>query len=47
MIRGIGSYKRICYEYYCEELFVVKSKSKHSWASALYFQLDLQTIKDI
>ena len=36
--------KRISYEYYCEELFVVKSKSKYSCASALYFQLDKQTI---
>ena len=38
--------KRISYEYYCEELFVVKSKSKYSCVSALYFQLDKQTIKD-
>ena len=38
--------KTIGYEYYCEELFVVKSKSKYSCASALYFQLDKQTIKD-
>ena len=28
-----------------EELFVVKSKSKYSCASALHFQLDKQTIK--
>ena len=39
--------KKIGYEYYCEELFVVKSKSKYSCTSALYFQLDRQTIKDI
>ena len=32
--------KRIGYEYYGEELFVVKSKSKYSCASALYFELD-------
>ena len=38
--------KKIGYEYYCEELFVVKSKSKYSCASALYFQLDRQTIKE-
>ena len=38
--------KRIGYEYYCEELFVVKSKSKYSCASALYFELDKQTIKE-
>ena len=38
--------KKIGYEYYCEELFVVKSKSKYSCASTLYFQLDRQTIKE-
>ena len=38
--------KKIGYEYYCEELFVVKSKTKYSCASALYFQLDKQTIKE-
>ena len=39
--------KKIGYEYYCEELFVVKSKAKYSCASALYFQLDMQMIKEI
>ena len=38
--------KRIGFEYYCEELFVVKCKSRYSCASTLYFQLDKQTIKD-
>ena len=38
--------KRISYEYCCVELFVVKSKSKYSCTSALYFQLDKLTIKD-
>ena len=38
--------KRIGYKYYCEELFVVKIKSKYCCGSALYFQLDKQTIKD-
>ena len=38
--------KKIGYEYYCEELFVVKSKAKYSCASALYFQFDRQTIKE-
>ena len=38
--------KKIGYEYYCEELFVVKSKAKYSCASALYFQMDKQTIKE-
>ena len=31
--------KRIGYEYYCEELFVVKSKSKYSCASVLFFSI--------
>ena len=38
--------KRIGYEYYCEELFVVNSKTKYICTSALYFQLDRQTIKE-
>ena len=38
--------KRKGYEYYCEELFVVKSKSKYSCASTLYFELDKQKIKE-
>ena len=38
--------KRIGYEYYCEELFVVNIKSKYSCPSALYFQLDKKKIKD-
>ena len=38
--------KKIGYEYYCEELFVVKSKAKYSCASALFFQFDRQTIKE-
>ena len=29
--------KRISYEYFCEELFVVKSKHQYSCASAVYF----------
>ena len=45
-MKELRTCKRIGYEYYCEELFVVKSKSKYSCASALYFQFDRQTIKD-
>ena len=37
---------KIGYEYYCAELFVVKSKAKYSCTSALYFQLDQQIIKE-
>ena len=33
----LNTCKTICYEYFCEELFVVKSKHKYSCASAVYF----------
>ena len=32
--------KNISYEFYCEELFVVKHKSKYGCESAIYFNLD-------
>ena len=38
--------KKIGYEYYCEELFVVKSKTKYRCASAIYFNLGPETIKE-
>ena len=38
--------KRIGYEFYCEELFVVKHKTKYSRKSAIYFNLGCDTIKD-
>ena len=36
--------KRTGYEFYCEELFVVKHKSKYSCKSAIYFDLDPEII---
>ena len=36
----LNTCKKIGYEYYCEELFVVKSKHKHSCASSVYFNLN-------
>ena len=39
--------KRIGYEFYCEDLFVVKHKSKYSYKSAIYFNLNSETIKEI
>ena len=33
----LNNCKRIDYEYFCEELFVVKSKHKYSCASTIYF----------
>ena len=37
--------KRIGYEFYCKELFVVRHKLIHSCKSAIYFNLDKDTIK--
>ena len=37
--------KRIGYEFYCEELFVVKHKTSYSCESAIYFNLDMNIIK--
>ena len=36
----LNTCKKIGYEYFCEELFVVKSKNKYSCASAIYFDLN-------
>ena len=38
--------KRIGYEFYCKELFVVKHRSKYSFKSTIYFNLNSQTIKE-
>ena len=37
--------KRIGYEFYCEELFIARHKSIHSCESAIYFNLDIDIIK--
>ena len=38
--------KRMGYGFYCEELFVVKHKSKYSCKSAIYFNLSPEIIKE-
>ena len=38
--------KRIGYGFYCNELFIVKHKSKYSCESAIYFDLDSEIIKE-
>ena len=38
--------KKIVYEYYCEELFVVKSKTRYSCTSAIYSNLRPEIIKE-
>ena len=37
--------KKIRYKYYCEELFVIKSKTRYSCTSAIYFNLESDVIK--
>ena len=37
--------KRIGYEFYCEELFVVRYKTIHSYKSAIYFGLNTEILK--
>ena len=38
--------KRIGYEFYCEEVFIVKQKSRYKCESVIYFNLDAETIKE-
>ena len=38
--------KRIGYEFYCKELFVVKHKYKYNCKGAIYFDLDSEIIKE-
>ena len=42
----LRTHKNIGYEFYCEEHFVVKHKSKYSCESAIYFNLDSEIIKE-
>ena len=41
----LATYKRIGYEFFCEELFAVRQKSRYSCKSAIYFDLDKEIIK--
>ena len=43
--QGLKMWKKIGYEYYCKELFVIKSKSRCSCASRIYFNLESDVIK--
>ena len=44
--RELAICNKIGYEIYCKELFVVKHKTKYSCKSAIYFDLDAETIKE-
>ena len=37
--------KNIGYEYYCKELFIIKSKMRYSYARAIYFNLKSDVIR--
>ena len=41
----LATYKWIGYEFYCEELFVVRHKMIHTCKSAIYFDLSTEVIK--
>ena len=43
----LRSCKNIGYDFYCEELFIVKHKSSYSCESAIYFNLTIDIIKNI
>ena len=42
----LRSCKKIGYEFYCKELFIVKHKSRYSCESAIYFNLTTHIIKN-
>ena len=42
----LKSCNKIGYEFYCEELFIVKHKSSYSCESAIYFNLTMDIIKN-
>ena len=44
-IQELETCKKIGYEFYCEELFVVRHKTQHSCESAIYFDLGTDVIK--
>ena len=45
-VHELHTCKKLGYECNCEELFVVKSKTRYSCASAIYFNLGPESIKE-
>ena len=45
-IQELDTCKKIGYEFYCEELFVVKHRTQHSCESAIYFDLGADIIEE-
>ena len=45
-MQELNTCKKIGYDFYCEEFFVVKHKTKYSCESAMYFDLSTEIIKE-
>ena len=45
-IQELNTCKKMGYEFYCEELFVVRHKTKHTCESTIYFDLGVDIIKE-
>ena len=45
--QGLKTCKKVGYEYYCEELFVIKSNTRYSCASAIYFNLESDVVMSL
>ena len=45
-LQELNTCKKISYEFYCEELFVVRHRTKFSCESAIYFDLSADIIKE-
>ena len=45
-IQELETCKKIGYEFYCEELFLVKHRSQHNCKSAIYFDSNAEIIKE-
>ena len=45
-MQELNTCKKTGYEFYCEELFVVRHRTKHSCESAIYFDLSADIMKE-
>ena len=45
-MQELNKCKKIGYEFYCEELFIVKHQTNYSCESAMYFDLSADIIKE-
>ena len=45
-MQELNTCKKLGYEFYCEELFVVRHRTKHRCESVIYFDLGMNIIKE-